>query len=271
MADEGVPVAPSPERAPLLPEVVVIDDFSLDRFPMIRKETATGYKVLELPAELQALFDRGVAAIVINSLALAESFPDEGGRASGKDSLPPHQDIQDDDPNMTLDFLVLSKRSEAERGSSTLIMSADVATELQTLSEHFFKDPEMRAILKQEGSYDARFAISEEQYWRCFDSESGFDEVAAEFAGADADDAQRLRARTSLVSYLVRGQHANALMAQLRAVAGNRIVVEDWKTTPESGGGKVVIINNRMRTGFFHARDGGNEPPLFRNFCVAAR
>lgn len=219
-------------------------------FPLV-ETTVHDYRVLVLPPGLRALFSEGAHCVRINSQELAGSIPDFGGKASGNYSLLPHQDHFGDtsDPRR---YLMLSKHHKGARGSSTLVFLPDVALRIYSFVEHAFK--ERRIQCGSEREYDSRFVISEAQYHRCFDRETGYEEVAEEvLQGRPVHD------RLNLLGYLIRGSYADTVMERIAALVGAECYIERWEKP-----GVVILDNARV----FHARLGGNEPPLQRNFCV---
>ncbi len=228
-------------------------------FPIV-EGNVDGYKVLTLPQELRKIFDEEDASVVrINSLTIAHAIPDYGGRGSGEHfSLLPHQDHSDpyNDPRR---FLMLSKLTDGARGSSTLIMTPDVAATLLPLEEVWIKDDGRREMIGKERSYDPRFHITQEQYDCCFDEKGGYERVIASVAGHSRSRERVLTVRLGILGFLIRGSCADEVMRELVEKCQDQFLEERW----DYGG--IVIMDNRR---VFHARLGGNSPPLQRNFCI---
>ncbi len=228
-------------------------------FPIVESEL-NGFKVLTLPDRLRGLFmEEGAHVVRINSIALAQSLPDYGGKASGEHySLLPHQDHLDNVQDRRR-YLVLSKTTDGARDASTIIMRPDTAREVLSLEERFFKNKRRRAVLGRERCYDPRFLISEEQYHSCFDTDDGYEQVVCDVQAAHGAFSQELAVRLGLLGYLVRGPSADQVLRLLMRHHTAQFLMEPWET------GGVVIIDN---PNVFHARFGGNYPPLKRNFCI---
>lgn len=238
-----------------LPRVTTLD---LSEFPIERDEV-DGYTVLRLPEQVRAVFDGGANLVRINSADLAETIPSFGGKTSGEDhSLCFHQDHvnPDDDPRR---FLMLTKHNERTRGSSTLAVTPGVAKRILAIEERHFKDPALRTLIGRERRYDPRFLIREEAYDRCFNAEDGYEETVAEFIARHAHPPSDLCVRLGILGYLIRGAYADRLVGETVQSIEGEFFAEDWT---ESG---MLIIDNPA---VFHARLGGNVPPLQRNFCV---
>lgn len=242
--------------APELPKIVTFD--SCD-FP-IAEDIVDGYKVLKLPIGLRGVFNEENASVVrINSTAVACGIPDFGGRASGDTySLLPHQDHLDPTGDSRR-FLMLSKRWNGARGSSTLIMTRAVAACIPSLAETWITDPARRARLGVERSYDTRFRITRAEYDNCFDHADGYEKVVKRLAGSNASEEQHLAVRLGILGYLIRGPAADVAMLEIVRACDGMFLIEPWER-----GGVVIIDNSRV----FHARFGGNNPPLQRNFCT---
>jgi hypothetical protein len=238
-----------------LPRVTTLD---LPAFPIERDEVG-GYAVLRLPEPVRAAFDAGANIVRINSAELAETIPNFGGKTSGEDhSLCFHQDHLNpaDDPRR---FLMLTKHHERVRGSSTLAVMPSVAKRILAIEERHFKDARLRALTGRERRYDPRFLISEAEYDRCFDSEDGYEDAVAAFAARHKQPADDLSVRLGILGYLIRGAYADRLVRETVQSVADEVFAETWT---ESG---MLIIDNPA---VFHARLGGNVPPLQRNFCV---
>lgn len=239
-----------------LPRVTTLD---LSEFPIERDEAA-GYAVLRLPEQVRAAFDNGANIVRINSADLAETIPNFGGKSSGEShSLCFHQDHvnPDDDPRR---FLMLTKHSERSRGgSSTLAVMPSVAERILAIEEQHFKDTARRTLIGRERKYDPRFLISEEEYDRCFDAENGYEETVAAFIANHEHPPDDLCVRLGILGYLIRGAYADRLVGETLQSIEGQFFAEEWT---ESG---MLIIDNPA---VYHARLGGNVPPLQRNFCV---
>ena len=238
-----------------LPHVATL---SLHAFPIERGEV-DGYAVLRLPEQIRTAFEGGANLVRINSAELADTIPNFGGKTTGENhSLCFHQDHVDpnDDPRR---FLMLTKHREHTRGSSTLAAMPSVAKQILALEERRFKDPALRTLIGRERNYDPRFLISEEAYDRCFDAENGYEDTVAEFIVRHAHRSDDLCVRLGILGYLIRGAYADRLVRETLESIEGRFFAEDWK---EAG---MLIIDNPA---VFHARLGGNVPPLQRNFCI---
>ena len=235
------------------PKMITID--SCD-FPIVETERED-YKVLMLPSDVRTLFDEEGAHVVrINSLEIAKRIPDYGGKTSGNYSLLPHQDHLGKD--MKARFLALSNLSEGPRESVTVVTLPNTAARILAIEEAYFSDPERRSAIGKNREYDPRFCITEAQYDRCFDHEDGYEEAVAVVAGKRPSAALELAARLGIYGYLMRGPaHADELMQRIVARTKNSLLIEEWNEP-----GVVIIDNDRV----FHARFGGNTPPLKRNF-----
>ena len=236
-------------------------------FPIVKGNIA-GYNVIKLPQVVRRIFDKEGASVVrISSRRVANSLPDFGGKVSGRFSLLPHQDHLDPaknklEPGKGRDarrFLILSKRTDGARGSSTLVITPRVATVMLPFEEVWIKDDARRRVIGKERNYDSRFLFTEEQYDRCFDEKGGYERVVAEVVGHGATKRRELAVRLGILGYLMRGSHADIVMEEVVRARRGKYFEERW----EKGG--VVIIDNRA---VFHARLGGNTPPLQRNFGV---
>jgi hypothetical protein len=239
------------ERA--LPKVEEIEDCE---FPIVQQTLESGYKVIQLPQNVRAIFDSGTHVLRINSLSIAQSLPDFGGESSNTAaySLLPHKDVPPGDPRR---FTILSKLTDGHRDGSTLTMLPEaVATALPSIEEYF---AEHRIALGGERTYDERFRLSKEEYDRCFDSPSGLKEAMREMLAGETSAEAQLFARSSLFGYLIRGPHADVVLNELLVNMGGQYISEDWE---RSG---VSIIDNAQ---VFHARLGGNNPPLKRNLAI---
>ena len=228
-------------------------------FPIVQSEVA-GYKVLMLPEELRRLFDEGRASVVrINSIEVANMIPDFGGRGSGEShGLLPHQDHLDPSGDQRR-FLMLSKGTNGARGASTLILNPSVAAAMLPYVQIWLTNSARRLILGNERAYDRRFLISPEQYNSCFDVDGGYEQVIATVLGANATAQRELAVRLGILGYLMRGPSADCSMQELMEAFPGTFYEERWEQ-----GGVVIIDNPRV----FHARMGGNNPPLQRNFCI---
>ncbi len=238
-----------------LPKCITLE--SCD-FPIVSGDI-NGYKVLELPLELRCLFEDGADVVRINSLDVAGSIPNYGGKASGENhSLLPHQDHLDPTSDARR-YLMLSKRTDGSRGSSTLVMSKSSAESMLPLIEAWIRDGERRALIGVERSYDRRFLISEAQYNGCFDDDDGYERVIRDSIGSSVSSKREVALRLGIMGYLIRGSRADIVMREVYETCHGAFIEEKW----ESGG--IVILDN---PGVFHARIGGNFPPLQRNFCT---
>lgn len=228
-------------------------------FPIAKGDVA-GYTVLHLPEHLRKLFDeRGADVVRINSLKVARTIPDFGGKGSGEDySLLPHQDHLDPHGDARR-FLMLTKLSEGARGSSTLMMKPQTAASMIPLEEVWLRDDARRAIIARERKYDVRFRITEEQYHRCFDEKGGYEHVVTTVTGKNATHKRALAVRLGILNYLIRGPHTDEVMRDIVKKFEGAFIEERW----DQGG--IVILDNPK---IFHARFGGNTPPLQRNFCI---
>lgn len=239
-----------------LPKLV---SFETCEFPVV-EDVVGGYKVLQLPQSLRRVFDEEDASVVrINSTEVANAIPDFGGRSSGDNfSLLPHQDHLDPTGDRRR-FLMLSKRWDGARGSKTLIMMPSVADRVLPHVESWIKDAARRKRIGAERSYDVRFLITREQYDSCFDDENGYEAAVSALAGNEPGTEVRRAVRLGILGYLMRGATADEVMREVVSTCNGMILEERW----DRGG--VVIIDNRR---VFHARLGGNTPPLQRNFCT---
>jgi len=238
-----------------LPRVATLD---LSAFPIERDEV-DGYAVLRLPEPVRAAFDGGANLVRIHSAALAETIPDFGGKTSGEDhSLCFHQDHVNphEDPRR---FLMLTKHGVGVRGSSTLAIMPSVAQRVLAIEERHFRDPALRKRIGRERKYDPRFLISEQEYDRCFDTGGGYEDTVAAYVARHEHPPDDLSVRLGILGYLIRGAYADRLVGEtLQGIAG-AYFAEAW-----TEGGMLIIDNPAV----FHARLGGNVPPLQRNFCV---
>lgn len=226
-------------------------------FPVVPVET-NDRTALMLPPEIRRLMDTGITIVRINSKELAERLPNYGSEASGRYSLSPHKDNfgNDADPKR---YLMLSKTTPEARGASTLIWSADVALKMLPAIEAYFYVQRPYLWANGEYEYNPKFRISEAQYIHCLKDANGYDEVINALVACYQESISETTLRLNVLNYLMRGPGIEPLMAELVERFGNLCVVEPW----EKEG--VVIIDN---TAVFHARIGGNDPPLPRNFCV---
>ena len=243
-----------------LPKILTLEECE---FPIVPSKVVTDrgseYDVLVAPQRVRGLFDDEGAQIVrVNSLRLAAAIPDFKGKGSGSHSLLVHQDHEHParDPRR---FLMLSKTTSGPRGSSTIFMGRNAAEDALAVEEDMFADEMIRAYAGSEREYDARFTISREQYDRCFDDPIGYECLIDELvAGCDSRD-RRLAIRLSVLGFLIRGEVADLILPEVLKACAGRFVEEAW----EKAG--VAIIDN---SAVFHARLGGNDPPLQRNFCI---
>jgi hypothetical protein len=237
-----------------MPSVVTLD---LLEFPIERDEV-DGYTVLKLPSKVRAEFDGGANLVRINSAKLANTIPDFGGKTTGENhSLCFHQDhVNPQDPRR---FLMLTKRGGRVRGSSTLAVMPSVAKRVLTIEEKHFKDPERRFLMGHERAYDRRFLISEDEYNQCFDVEDGYENAVDAFMVRHKHVRDELCVRLGILGYLIRGPYADQLVEETVRRIGAEYFREPWK---DNG---ILIIDNRA---VFHARKGGNVPPLQRNYCI---
>ncbi|MBV9046475.1 MAG: hypothetical protein JO294_15240, partial [Alphaproteobacteria bacterium] len=182
-----------------------------------------------------------------------------GGKTSGENhSLCFHQDHVNphDDARR---FLMLTKHRGEARGSSTLAVLPSVAQRVLAIEEEHIRDPAQRAQMGRERQYDPRFLISEEEYDRCFDSAEGYEEAVAAFVSRHPHPPDDLSVRLGILGYLIRGAYADGLLSEIvRGIDGD-VFAEQWA---DAG---ILIIDNPA---VFHARLGGNVPPLQRNFCI---
>lgn len=238
-----------------LPRVATL---SLPEFP-IEEGTAEGYTVLRLPDAVRVAFDDGANLVRIHSADLPDTIPNFGGKTSGENhSLCFHQDHVNphDDARR---FLMLTKHRGEARGSSTLAVLPSVAQRVLAIEEEHIRDPAQRAQMGRERQYDPRFLISEEEYDRCFDSAEGYEEAVAAFVSRHPHPPDDLSVRLGILGYLIRGAYADGLLSEIvRGIDGD-VFAEQWA---DAG---ILIIDNPA---VFHARLGGNVPPLQRNFCI---
>ena len=142
-------------------------------FSIVEKDI-NGYKVLELPESLRALFESGFHAIRIQSTDIAASLPSYAGKSPFNHSLLPHQDHHPDDPRR---FLAFSQGNNIARGSSTYLVPPEtVSKALPEILEHFGSNIE---DMKVNSKYDKSFQITLKQFKRCF-KEGGLKNVAEE-------------------------------------------------------------------------------------------
>ena len=242
---------------PALPKVVELETCD---FPIVPGRVGS-YRVLELPANLRTIFEQDGARVVrINSLDVARTIPDYGGKGSGEHfSLLPHQDHFDASTDRRR-FLMLTKLVGGARGSSTLIMTRDVASAMLPIVQQWITDDARRVCVGAERCYDRRFLISKTQYDCCFDKKGGYEQLVAKVLEDENANRQReLALRLGLLGYLIRGRCADQVMQEIVRELAGQFVEERW----ERNG--MVIIDNRN---VFHARFGGNIPPLKRNYCT---
>ncbi len=234
------------------PQMVTLGDCD---FPFIEGDV-DGYKTLRLPHRIRRHFEEGAHVVRINSIELADAIPDFEGRTSGKHSLLPHRDHFGNTKDRRR-YLMLSKATHGARGATTLVMLPNVAPEMLRIEEAFFTT-DYRDAAGAERSYDERFSISKRQYDQCFDEERGYEEVVAQMLRPGASMEERISLRLNILDYLIRGPLADMVLREMRKQLTHFFLEEHW----ERGG--VLIIDNACT---FHARAGGNDPPLQRNFC----
>ena len=230
----------------------------LPEFPITRADV-DGYAVLRLPEQVREVFEDGANLVRVHSAELAETIPNFGGKTTGEEySLCFHQDHLNphDDPRR---YLMLTKHSGEARGSSTLAILQSAAQDVLAIEERHFKDPALRAFMGHQRRYDTRFLISEEEYDRCFDTENGYEETVAAYVARHRHPPDDLCVRLGILGYLIRGSYANQLVGETLEGIDGRFFAEEWM---EAG---MLIIDNPA---VFHARLGGNQPPLQRNFCI---
>ena len=145
------------------------------------------------------------------------------------------------------------------RGSSTLAVLPNVANRILSIEERHFKDPVLRELIGRERAYDSRFLISEGEYDRCFDTNGGYEETVAAYIARHKHPPDDLCVRLGILGYLIRGPYADRLVGETLQSINGKFFAEEWT---EAG---MLIIDNPA---VFHARLGGNMPPLQRNFCV---
>lgn len=233
------------------PRVALLE---LSEFPIRERKVGT-YNVLWLPAPIRAAFDRGADLVRVTSVHVITDF---GGKTTGEQhSLLFHQDHMN--PRDRRRFLMLTRRGGSVRGGRTLAITPRTAKRVLAIEERRFADPVLRMRLGNERAYDRRFRISEQEYHRCFDTAAGYEHAVSAYLKRHPQVRDELCVRLGILGYLIRGPYADLLMQDLLNHLGDEYFAESW-TEPGT-----LIIDNRA---VYHARWGGNQPSLQRNFCI---
>lgn len=225
-------------------------------FPIVEK-VLDNYKVLLLPEALLKMFDEeGYHAIKIESKELASSLPDYGGRTTASYSLLPHQDHH---PDNLMRFLALSKSGEESRRSITYLVSPDVLESNLSKTINYFHSH--LDSIKKAFVFPIRSQIEDENdFKKCFDDIKGLDNLVEKKFGKSPDLKTKLFAYSGILTYLIQGEDAEAVVKKYLEENKDDIFEEEWDSP-----GILILDNSKV----FHGRLGDNKTKLKRNWLIA--
>jgi hypothetical protein len=230
-------------------KVKMLDDCD---FP-IEEERIGDFKVLKMPMALLRYFnEEQYGAIRINSAELAARLPDYGGGTAPGRSQIPHQDHLPGDRRR---FLAFSKADNIPRGSSTYLVSPELARE--TLPSILAQFEAHREEIRDHFVYNPPYMVTKEELYQCFES-GGIEKLIQTKFGENTPENIKLFGYLGVLTYLTQGNLGDEIVKEFLQQNERAVFREDWTVQG------VLIIDN---TNMFHGRSGPNVR-IKRNWIV---